>query len=97
MLSYWQTSLPELNKLQTSWKSQLDPILGKPILQGLFLKDVVLTSGPNTINTLLDELQQGYIITSQNASASIYRSKPFNAKTLELTSNATVTIDIWIF
>lgn len=85
-----------LELMQESWKGQLDPLLKLPPNQGLFLT-VTLASGDNVINTKLARVQQGWIVTDQNAAALIYRSAPFNDKTLTLNASAAVTISLWVF
>ncbi len=79
------------------WATILSPWLGNPMSKGIFLKDVALINGVTTINHLLQRKQQGYFITDQNAAASIYRSQPFNGLTLTLTSNAAVTVSLFVF
>lgn len=79
------------------WKSYLDQILANQLLQGILIKNQSLQTGSNIINHLLGRLQVGWIITDQNASAAIYRSQPFNASTLTLTSSAPATVNIWVF
>lgn len=81
----------------TRWKSLIDPVLGNQLINGLLLTDVLLANGVTIINTTLGRQQQGYIIVDQNAQARIYRSLPMNAKTLTLTSDAAVTVSLWIF
>lgn len=83
--------------MQTKWAAELNPVLAFPPLSGSILKGISLSIGVNTINHLLGRLQQGWILTDQSGGASIYRSKPFNATTLALTSDAVVTINLWVF
>lgn len=96
-LPYIQTQDRILSQLQTQWISMLNPILSVPLLSGLQLTGIALKSGVNTINHLLSRKQQGWVITDIDASASIYRSAPFNEQTLELTSNAPANVNIWVF
>ena len=96
-LPYFQTSDKDLNLLQTQWGSQLNPLLAQPFSNGLILKTIQLTTGSNVINHLLGRTQQGWMITDQDASASVYRSAPFNSLTLTLTSSANVTVNLFVF
>lgn len=96
-LPYIQTQDRVLSQLQTLYTAAINPIISIPMLQGLQLTGIALKSGVNTINHLLSRKQQGYFFTDQNADASIYRSAPFNDQTLELTSNAPVTVNIWVY
>lgn len=97
-------SLPlNLPKLQqdTQWKTQLDPVLALPPVQGRFIFNIPITNGDNVINTGLNKLQQGWIVVDQNqANVQLYRNAPFNTKTLTL--NAVVisgnpSISLWVF
>lgn len=97
MLTKFVTNDKVLSLLQTSWASDIDPILANPILQGIPIKNVALNVGPTVINHLLGRNQQGYIITDQQGIADIYRSAAFNNKTLTLTSNANVTVSLWVY
>lgn len=83
--------------MQTQWKGQLDPILAIPMLSGIQLRSVSLTSGTTVINHLLGRMQQGWIITDQNGAASIYRTSSLNDKTLTLFSDAQVTVNLWVY
>lgn len=96
-LPYIQTQDRVLSQLQTQWTSLINPVISIPMLQGLQLTGITLKNGVNTINHLLARKQQGYFFTDQDAPASIYRSAIFNDQTLELTSNAPVTVNIWVY
>ena len=96
-LPIFQDDNKNLMLLETSWASQINPILNNPILNGLQLTNIVLNNGTNVINHKLQRTQQGWFITDQNGAASIYRSQPFNSTTLTLTSNASVAVNLWVF
>jgi hypothetical protein len=83
--------------MQKQWISQLNPLLASTLSSGSLLSDVVLKNGVNTFNHYLGFQMTGWILADQNAAASIYRSAPFNSQTLTLTSNAAVTISLWVF
>lgn len=97
MLTIFQTQDQAVSLMQTSWASEINPILKSPLVNGSFLKNIVLAIGANTINHLLGRMQQGWIITDQNAAAQVYRSSPFNDKNLVLTSDAVVTVGIYVY
>lgn len=82
---------------QDRWASEINPILQFPPNNGLLLKNVSLKTGVNVINHLLGRTQQGYSFTDQDAAANIHRNAPFNNLTLTLTSDADVTISLWVF
>lgn len=81
----------------TKWKSVLDPILANPLNSVSILSDVSLNNGITVINHLLGQKQQGWFLTDIDGAATVYRSQPFNDKTLTLTSNAAVTVSIGVF
>lgn len=81
----------------TRWKSLLDPILANPLNNVSILENVALINGATTINHFLGRQMQGWFITDINGAATIYRSQPMNDKTLTLTSNAAVTVNLGVF
>jgi len=97
VLPIFQSDSKDLSLLQTNWAAQINPVLKNTIIQGLQLSEISLINGATTFNHRLSRTMQGYFITDQNAAASIYRSQPFNDKTLTLTSNAVVTVNLWVY
>lgn len=85
------------DQLTSRWKSILDPIIGNPVTNPTLLSSISLTTGVNVINHKLGQMQQGWIITDIQGVANVYRSQPFNDKTLTLTSDADVTINLMVF
>lgn len=96
-LNLFKSSDQTLMLLQKQWLSQLNPLLNVPIVQGSELKNIKLVSGANTFNHYLGKQMTGWFVIDQNAVASIYRSLPLNNQTLTLTSNAAVTVSLWVF
>lgn len=90
------TQLP-LDRMQTIWKSQIDPVLSNTLVQGSQLKNVTIVSGSNVLNHLLGQVQQGWIITDINSAVTLYRSTPFNDKTLTLTSSGPAVVSLWVY
>ncbi len=88
-----------LPRMQTLWKSQLDPILASPTNTISILENVSLINGTNVLNHLLGRVQQGWFITDIQGAATIYRpsTAPFNSKTLTLMSSAAVICSIGVF
>lgn len=89
--------LSDFAGLVTRWKSILDPVLKNPLNSVSILPSVDLVSGTTIINHRLGKMQQGWFILDVDASAIIYRSQPFNDKTLTLVSSAAVTVNIGVF
>lgn len=82
---------------QTRWASIIQQIINQPINAGDILQGVALINGVTIINHLLGRTMQGWSIVDVNGAATIYKSQPFNDKTLTLTSNAAVTVNILVF
>lgn len=83
--------------LETKWASELNPILAIPFLSGIQLKSISLINGVTVINHFLQRQMQGWFVTDIQGAAEIYRSAPLNNMTLTLTSNAAITLDLWVF
>lgn len=86
-----------LNMIQNQWAAILNPLLSNPITKGNLLTNVALASGVTVINHLLDRQQQGWVLTDVSGAATIYRSQPLNSKTLTLTSDAAVTVNLLVY
>lgn len=86
-----------LDLMQTRWASILNPLLANPINGIQVLSGVSLGVGATTLNHLLGQMQQGWMILDVNGAATIYRSQPFNDKTLTLTSSAAVIVNIGVY
>lgn len=83
---------------QTRLKSILDPIISIPLLSGSQITGVSISSGSAAvINHLLGRKQQGWILTDIDAPAKIARIAALNDKTLTLSSDATVTVSVWVY
>jgi hypothetical protein len=88
----------DLSHTQTQWASQLNPIVNNPILQGRALSSIILIANtPLVVNHGLGRNMQGWFVTDQQSSASIFRTQPFNSLTLTLESPANVTINVWVY
>ena len=96
-LPYIQSPSREMSMMQTQWASQLNPVLNLPLVQGIILPDVSLINGATTINHLLGRKLQGWFLVDIDGAAEIYRSQPKNSVSLTLTSNAAVTVSIFVF
>ena len=93
-----QTKNQDLQLLQNRWMPLINPVLKNTIVQGLQLKDIVLTaSTPIVINHMLGRTQQGWFVTDINSNAQVWRTQPFNASTLTLEASADTTVNIWVY
>lgn len=79
------------------WASTLNPIIASPLSSSSLLLKVPLNSGITVINHQLGRKMLGWWIVDINGAATIYRSQPLNDKTLTLTSNAAVTVNLGVF
>lgn len=86
-----------LDLMQTRWASILNPFLRNPLNGMQIITGVSLGVGATAIDHLLGRMQQGWTILDVNGAATIYRSQPFNDKTLTLTSSAAVTVNIGVY
>lgn len=96
-LQIFQTDDKNLSLLQTAWAQQLNPVIQSPTAVPVLLKQIVLATGDNVINTKLGRMQQGWKITDINAAVSIFRSAPFNNLTLTLNSSGPAIINLELF
>lgn len=97
MLPTFKDENKNLMLLQSSWGSQLNPILSNPTTNPSRLKSITLTTGDNVINHKLGVTLQGWYISDINGAAVVYRNAPLNNLTLTLNSNAAVIVDIVVF
>lgn len=85
----------------TAWASQLNPVITNPITKGIVLKNVQLAVGQNVINHKLGRILQGWNSTRiRNVAAQIYDTQDSNQTpqlTLNLVSDAAVTVDLFVF
>jgi hypothetical protein len=86
-----------LAQMQTTWASQINPLLVNPLVNGHLLTGIVLSSGPNVINHKLGRQMQGWFVVDKISAATAFRSAPFNSSTLTLTASGTDTVSLWVF
>lgn len=100
MLPIFLTDNTQLVMMQNQWSSQLNPILRNALNQGLLLQNVQLVNGANVINHKLGRNLVGWFITRQRSAATLYDTQDTNQMpnlTLNLTSSAMVSVDIYVF
>lgn len=96
-LPIFNTDDRSLSLLQTAWAALINPLLSRPQLQGIVLKDIPLIAGVNVINHHLGRKMQGWTQTDINAAITLYRSAPYNDLTLTLTASAPATVSLEVF
>ena len=98
MLPVYQGGDQPFQLMQSNWASQLNPLLANTLTQGRQVDSVTISSGsPAVINHLLNRMQIGWFLVDNNAPAQIARIAPLNNKTLTLSSDAAVTVSIWVY
>ena len=96
-LNVYKSNDQTMMLMQKQWSSELNPLLANTLVDGELLQNVTLKNGVNTFNHYLGKQMTGWILVDQNAAASIFRSAPLNSQTLTLTSNAALTVSLWVF
>lgn len=85
------------NQIQANVEEAFNQINTKAIVDGVLLKDIILTTGIiNKISHKLGRKPLGYIIVRRNANSTIYDNSVDN-KTINLNCTANVTVSIWVF
>lgn len=79
------------------WPAILNPVIANQLVQGQFIQNYQIISGINTINHKLGRQQQGWFIVDQDASATFYRTQPFNDTALVLHSSNACNVSVWMF
>lgn len=86
--------------MQTSWSSEINPLLKNPVLSGNFLQNISITTGANAINHKLGKTLQGWFVVGIDAPATIYDTQKSNqipGLTLDLVSSADCIINLYVF
>lgn len=99
-LTSFNTKIHELSLMQSSWAKDLDPVLSNPIVNGILLKNVSLTTGVNRIPHKLNRNLIGWIITRNRGPQYIYDqqdSEQMPAQFLKLYVGSNVKIDLYVF
>jgi hypothetical protein len=92
-----QTSDRNINQLQSNIVPQLNNLSKNPVVNNSIITGQALIAGATTFNHKLGRIPSHWYVTDQDGAATIYRSQPFNATTLTLTSSAAVTCNVVIF
>lgn len=99
-LTKFQTEDQTLSLIQTSWASDINPVLANPMNNGVLLKSVSLAAGTNNINHLLGKTLQGWVLIRVRAFSVVYDTQDVNPipnLTLQLTASAAVVVDLYVF
>lgn len=96
-----KTSNSELNQVINFITESFAQLLADcPILRGVLLEDVNLTTSDTLVNHTLTRVPIGYLVVSKDANAAVYTSSTSNLRPKEqliLKASATVEVDLWVF
>lgn len=91
----------EINKFQQNVEEFVGQFFKDPILDGVLLKEVVLTTGSvNEISHNLGRDLRGWVVTRKKGDSRIWDSQDsqtFKQRFLSLNCSANVTVDLWVF
>lgn len=94
----FQSKAQDLNRLQTNIDMFSRSLIDIPILNGVLLENIVLSTTAAQIQHKLDRNYRGWIVVKQNANATIYStSSTLSQQFLTLTASAAVTVTLWVF
>lgn len=91
-----KTSTNDVMQLQNQVEQVLNPITKKEILDGVLLKDIIVTTAGIDVEHALLRQPLGWILVDNQADATVYRTF-WSDRILTLSSSATTTISIWVF
>lgn len=93
-----KSSTPELDRVQDNIQQYTTQLDTNPLLGGVLIKDVALSTTEVKVEHKLGREPQGWLIVKKNAAQDIYESSSFLPKRyLSLTAAGTVTASIWVF
>jgi len=88
-------------RLQHHLQQLFDKIFASPLVQGVHVKDINISTGSdNIVSHKLGTAYQGFVITNKDAIADIYLSSTENTvkqRQIILKTTANVTADLYIF
>lgn len=92
---------PALTQLQDNISAALQPLVKNPLLDGLLIDDITLTSGSTTVvNHGLGRKVRGYIVVKSNANVTVYiveANQVAPEAQLVLSTTVTATISLYVF
>lgn len=100
MLPIFITNDKNLVMMQNQWTSQLNPLLDNALTQGIFLSNVQLFAGDNSIDHKLGHILRGWIITRKRGPGDIYdkqAANPMPSLRLNLNASVDVNVDVYVF
>lgn len=88
----------ELGTIQENLSNRIDLIASVPILNGILLKDIVLTAGtPVLVDHKLRRPPLGWYLIDNSANAVVWRTDPLTANNISLNCSVNTTVSLWVF
>ena len=94
------TTDSDIRELQYRLSTVLRPVTKAPILDGVLLEDIALSTSSTDVPHKLGRAARGYIPVKMNASANVYDEESSNGDKenfLKLKASASVTVNLWVF
>ena len=94
------TTDSDIRELQYGLSTVLRPVTKAPILDGVLLEDIALSTSSTDVPHKLGRAARGYIPVKMNASANVYDEESSNGDKenfLKLKASASVTVNLWVF
>lgn len=89
-----------LDLMQTTWASQLNPVIANPLNNSIILENIALKTGVNVINHKLGRNLQGWFTSRVRSPATISDQQDTNQTpqlTLVLVASAATNINLVVF
>lgn len=89
----------ELTSIQRNMKEFTKQLEVNPLLGGILLENITLTTGNNTVNHKLGRNIRGWIVVDKSAASDIYKvgTQPAPSRNIVLNSSAPVTVSLYVF
>lgn len=92
------TSDQDLSQLQQRLGEFFQPLITNPLLDGVLITDVSLSSVETKVEHKLRRKPIGYIVVAKNADANVWTSDDkLSTAYLTLQASAAVTVSLWVF
>jgi len=88
-----------VTNLQANVADALTPLQNKPILDGIFLREVAIVSGSNLIQHKLGRKLVGYFVVSQSAASTFFDDIQSTTSTtsFSITATSPCKVNLWVF
>lgn len=88
----------DLKRVQENLVNKMNEILDNPLISGIRIAQVSLSSGSNRVPHGLGRPYVGVLITKRSTGAVIYDETPSEPRTfVQLNSSGSCVVDLWVF